>query len=114
MLLNSFEQNNKKINLENKRFEIVQVDINDYEFVVVFNAFFCESCFGEDFCNKRILFIYNENLDSKMQRVSICNKISKKFVNSDVFFKENTKVSDLNVLIANDIFIQKYFSEFKK
>ncbi|MEE0900335.1 MAG: hypothetical protein U0L67_06005 [Paludibacteraceae bacterium] len=97
---------------EDKKNELKKVDIDDYDYVVVFNSLFCFTCIDKELSNARILFLNREDTNSKMYRISISNKILRMFVNSDVFFfkKENTFTKE-NILFAKDEFMKIYSSK---
>lgn len=107
-----YSQNSQCVYFEDKKNELKKVDIDDYDYVVVFNSLFCFTCIDKELSNARILFLNREDTNSKMYRISISNKILRMFVNSDVFFykKENTFIKE-NILFAKDEFKKIYSSK---
>lgn len=107
-----YSQNSQCVYFEDKKNELKKVDIDDYDYVVVFNSLFCFTCIDKELSNARILFLNREDTNSKMYRISISNKILRMFVNSDVFFfkKENTFTKE-NILFAKDEFKKIYSSK---
>lgn len=107
-----YSQNSQCMYFEDKKNELKKVDIDDYDYVVVFNSLFCFTCIDKELSNARILFLNREDTNSKMYRISISNKILRMFVNSDVFFfkKENTFTKE-NILFAKDEFKKIYSSK---
>lgn len=81
----------KIITLEDKKQNIVDVNIKEYDGIIVFDEYFCKECFVANNKYKKLLFIYYDSKMDKMNRLSIYKELKKIYPNSSVFFNHNNK-----------------------
>ena len=100
-------QNNCSVSLEDKGGKETDCLVSEYDYVIVFNAFFCKTCVDKQTREKRILMICNENQSSKTFRISTCNSLRKLYPDSDIrFVKTPLSISLLktNALLSGEEF----------
>lgn len=102
-------QNNCSVKLEDKSGKETDCLVSEYDYIIVFNAFFCKTCVDKQTREKHLLMICNENQSSKTFRISTCNSMRKLYPNSDIrFVKTPLSISLLktNALLSSEEFCQ--------
>ncbi len=85
--LNNWTWGQNKIEVENKQKDTISVDILEYEYIVLFNDYFCSTCHVKDYSQSRILMIYyNKHSLDKIERIKLCKSMKKIYKNADIYF----------------------------
>lgn len=105
--LSIFAQDSCSVALEDKSGRVEECLVGEYEYVIVFNAFFCKTCVDKKTREKRLLLVCNEKDDTKTFRISTCNSLRKLYPNSDIRFVSEPLPVDMlkiNALLSGSEF----------
>lgn len=75
-----------KMIFTDKKNNKVDVELQDYDGVIVFDEYFCRECFVSNHKNDKLLFVYYDFNVEKARRLSIYNELKKIYPNSDILF----------------------------
>lgn len=85
----------------------ISIDVLDYEYIVLFNDYFCSTCYVKDYSQSRILMIYyNKHSLDKIERIKLYKSMKKIYKNADIYFTTlPLKSIKINIIIPFKEFV---------
>lgn len=83
----------KVLLLEDRKANLIKVNLNEYEGVIVFDEYLCKTCFAKELKDAKLLFVYYGSNMDKVHRLTWYKDLKKIYPNSEVLFNHNNTFS---------------------
>lgn len=91
-----------KLMLEDRKKNVSEVNLTQYEYIIVFDEYLCKNCFSKTLQDANLLFIYTKKAD-RTTRVGLRNELRKIYPNAEVLFNHGHKFKvKKNILLDPD------------